>query len=203
MNTRNFTTCQLPNQKGVSANSRLPITTQIEKQWCITQFSRDNTTGFVQFNTGFYWFVTVNNLNEPLRHLKYISDENESIRYAVSSEFKPKRDDGHLRGPYKPKPIPLIPPPKDNNRPNNNNKNNRPNDNNIPTSTTTSNTLTTTIPSTSTTSILTTRTKSTTTFTFPDIPSHTTIDDASTTTTTTTTIPSKTTTNTNTITIYS
>ena len=136
-----FTTCQLPNQTGVSANSRLPITTvfenisdpvnspvlrnfnvvydqihtiecsdydseqticfrwQIEKQWCITQFSRDNTTGFVQFNTGFYWFVTVNNLNEPLRHLKYMSDENESTRYAVGSEFKPERDDGHLRGP--------------------------------------------------------------------------------------------------------
>ncbi|CAG8818264.1 31378_t:CDS:2, partial [Gigaspora margarita] len=136
-----FTTWQLPNLKGVSANSRLPITTvfenisdpvnspvlrnfnvvydqihtiecsdydseqticfrwQIEKQWCITQFSRDNTTGFVQFNTGFYWFVTVNNLNEPLRHLKYMSDENESTRYAVGSEFKPERDDGHLRGP--------------------------------------------------------------------------------------------------------
>ena len=28
-----------------------------------------------------------------------MSDENESTRYAVGSEFKPERDDGHLRGP--------------------------------------------------------------------------------------------------------
>ncbi|KAF0388279.1 hypothetical protein F8M41_011068 [Gigaspora margarita] len=215
-----FTTCQSPNQIGVSANSRLPITSvfenisdpvnspilqnfnQIEKQWCITQFSQNNTTGFIQFNTGFYWFVTVNNLNKPLRHLKYMSNENESTRYAVGPKFKPESDND------KPKPTPPIPPSEDNNKPNNNNENNRPNDNNnnnnTPTPTTTSNTPTTTILSTSTTSIPTTRTESTTTtFTFPDIPSYTTIDDiftttTPTTTTTTTTIPSKTTTNTNT-----
>ena len=28
-----------------------------------------------------------------------MSDENESTRYAVGSEFKPERDDGYLRGP--------------------------------------------------------------------------------------------------------
>ncbi|CAG8838886.1 40655_t:CDS:2, partial [Gigaspora margarita] len=188
-----FTTCQLPNQTGVLANSRLPITTVFENisdpvnSPVLRNFNivydqihtiEYNTTGFVQFNTGFYWFVTVNNLNEPLRHLKYMSDENKSTRYAVGSEFKPERD---LRGLFrdlgeeirdlkrklvedreerdnkrnknnsdKPKPKLPIPPPEDNNRPNNNNKNNRPNDNNTPTSTT-SNTPTTTIPSTSTT----------------------------------------------------
>ncbi|KAF0370531.1 hypothetical protein F8M41_013231 [Gigaspora margarita] len=144
-----FTTCQLPNQTGVSANSRLPITTVFEN--------------------------IINNLNEPLRHLKYISDENESTRYAVGSEFKPERDDGHLREPCAiilesiqsfrwidlnvnnaqairdlgeeirdlKRKLDENREERDNKRPNDNNNNN-----NTPTSTTTSNTPTTTIPST-------------------------------------------------------
>ncbi|KAF0524909.1 hypothetical protein F8M41_014861 [Gigaspora margarita] len=161
-----------------------------------------------------------------------MSNENENTRYAVGSEFKPERDNGHLRGPCTiilesiqlfrwidlnvnnaqairdlGEEIRDLKRKLVENREERDNK--RPNDNNnnnnTPTPTTTSNTPTTTIPSTSTTSIPTTRTKSTTTFTFPDIPSHTTIDDTSTstTTTTTTTILSKTTTNTNTITTNS
>ncbi|KAF0559872.1 hypothetical protein F8M41_004386 [Gigaspora margarita] len=171
-----FTTCQLP----IKQEFQQIVDYQLQQ--------------FVQFNTGFYWFVTVNNFNKHLRRLKYISNENKSTRYAVGPEFKPERYN-------------------DNNIPNNDDKNNRPNDNNnnnnTPTSTTTSNTPTTTIPSTLTTSIPTTRTESTITiFTFPDIPSYSTIDDTSTTTTptkttTTTTILSKTTTNTNTITTNS
>ncbi|KAF0537618.1 hypothetical protein F8M41_008382 [Gigaspora margarita] len=150
-----------------------------------------------------------------------MSDENESTRYVVSSEFKPEKDDGHLRGPCivilesiqlfrwidlninnaqairdLEEEIRDLKRKLVEDREERDNK--RPNDNNIPTS----NTPTTTIPSTSTNSI---PTKTTTTFTFPDISSHTTIDDTftSTTTTTTTTILSKTTTNTNTITTNS
>ncbi|CAG8684362.1 40790_t:CDS:2 [Gigaspora margarita] len=63
-----FTTCQLPNQTGVLANSRLPITTVFEN---ISDPVNNNTTRFIQFNIGFY----------------------------VGPEFKPERDDGHLRGP--------------------------------------------------------------------------------------------------------
>ncbi|CAG8754621.1 11363_t:CDS:2, partial [Gigaspora margarita] len=149
----------------------------------------------------FYWFVTVNNLNEPLRHLKYISDKNESTRYAVGSEFKPEKNDGHLRGPCTIilESIQLFrwidlninnaqairdleEEIRDLKRKLVEDREERDNK-----------------------SIPTTKTKSTTTFTFSDIPSHTTIDDISisTITTTTTTILSKTTTNTNTITTNS
>ncbi|CAG8853296.1 1990_t:CDS:2, partial [Gigaspora margarita] len=127
---------------------------QIEKQWCITQFSQDNTTGFVQFNTGFYWFVTVNNINEPLRHLKYMSDEMKVpdmqwIDLNVNNA-QAIRDLGEEIRDLKRKLVEDRE-ERDNKRPNNNNENNRPNDNNTPIPTTTSNTPTTTIPSTSTT----------------------------------------------------
>ncbi|KAF0521502.1 hypothetical protein F8M41_015785 [Gigaspora margarita] len=147
-----FTTCQLSNQTGVSANSRLPITTVFK------------------------------NISDPvnspvLQNFNIVYNQIHTIKcsdyefYNIKTNFlrnKNKLD--------KPKPILPISPPEDNNRPNNNDENNRPNDNNnnnnTSTSTTTSNTLITTIPSTSTTNISTTRTKSTTTFTFSDIPSH-------------------------------
>ncbi|KAF0428743.1 hypothetical protein F8M41_005824 [Gigaspora margarita] len=162
----------------------------------------------------FLKIIQLDSFNLIQNFIGLLSDENKSTRYAIDLnvnnvqairdlgeeirdlkrklvEDREERDNKRSKNNSdKPKPIPPIPSLEDNNRPNNNNENNRPNDNNdnnnTPTPTTTSNTPTTTILSNSTTSIPTTRTKSTTTFTFLDIPFYTTIDDTSTTTTTTT-----------------
>ncbi|CAG8854040.1 44489_t:CDS:2, partial [Gigaspora margarita] len=90
----------------VSANSRLPITTVFENI-----SNSVNSPVLQNFNIVYDQIYTIecsdydskqtilNNLNEPLRHLKYISNENKSTRYAVGSEFKPEKDNGHLREP--------------------------------------------------------------------------------------------------------
>ncbi|CAG8561987.1 25681_t:CDS:2 [Racocetra persica] len=118
---------------------------RIEKQLYITQQSNIQGSAFVQFNTGFFWFITVSDINESLRYLKYISDTDETSRYNLGAAFAPSRKDGHLRRPYNQNPT-LIPPPEDDN-------NRQLPTTTINTPTTTINIPTTTINTLSTTSI--------------------------------------------------
>ncbi|CAG8805501.1 9682_t:CDS:2, partial [Racocetra persica] len=92
------------------------FTWPIEKQWYITQSSNIHETEFVQFNTGFFWFITVVDINESSRYLKYLSDREEESRYNLGSAFASSHVDGHLKGPYKTNPTPIPPPEDDNNR---------------------------------------------------------------------------------------
>jgi hypothetical protein len=71
---------------------------KIEKQWCITRANTGDGNSFVQFNTGYFWFITVNNLNEPLRYLNYMNEADETKRYPIGSEFAPESDT-YLQGP--------------------------------------------------------------------------------------------------------
>ncbi|CAG8722482.1 5963_t:CDS:1, partial [Dentiscutata heterogama] len=70
---------------------------KIEKQWCIAYLS-NNVPVFVQFNTGFFWFILAINIFEPLRYLKYISDEDKLSCYNIEIIFGPSRDKGFFRG---------------------------------------------------------------------------------------------------------
>ncbi|CAG8483021.1 9517_t:CDS:2 [Racocetra fulgida] len=77
----------------------LCFTWKIEKQWCLIRTSNIQGNQFIQFNTGFFWFVTALDINESLRYLKFISDKNERTRYNVGTMFAPSHDDGYMRGP--------------------------------------------------------------------------------------------------------
>lgn len=69
----------------------------IDKNWCINNTGNDRDR-FVQFQVGFYWFVMVNDLDDPLRYLKYANDTREDTRHLVGMSFNPSKP-AHLRGP--------------------------------------------------------------------------------------------------------
>jgi hypothetical protein len=71
---------------------------KIEKQWCITHANDQEENSFVQFNTGYFWFISVNNLSEPLRYLTYMNETNENTRYPVGFQFASEADI-YFRGP--------------------------------------------------------------------------------------------------------
>ncbi|CAG8740130.1 30979_t:CDS:2, partial [Racocetra persica] len=104
------TTCELPlSQAVVPDNSRLLVenvfedindlinSLKIEKQWCLTYTNNAQRNAFVQFNTGFFWFITALDINESLRHLKYMSDEDERFRYNLGAAFAPSHTDAITR----------------------------------------------------------------------------------------------------------
>ncbi|CAG8789376.1 21237_t:CDS:2 [Racocetra persica] len=47
----------------------------------------------------FFWFITVLDINELLRYLKYISNKDERSRYNLGAAFAPSHTDSHLREP--------------------------------------------------------------------------------------------------------
>jgi hypothetical protein len=65
---------------------------KIEKQWCITRENNVAGNTFVQFNTGYFWYISVNNLSEPLRFLNYMNETSEQSRYPIGNEFAPEPD---------------------------------------------------------------------------------------------------------------
>jgi hypothetical protein len=71
---------------------------KIEKQWCITRSNADLPNVFVQFNTGYFWLITANNLNESLRYLTYMNEADETKRYPIGTEYAPEADT-YLQGP--------------------------------------------------------------------------------------------------------
>ncbi|CAG8792564.1 13724_t:CDS:2, partial [Racocetra persica] len=71
----------------------------IEKQWCITRISNVDGNAFVQFNTEFFWFITVLDINKSLRYLKYITDQDKESRYNLGTTFAPGQKEEFLREP--------------------------------------------------------------------------------------------------------
>ncbi|CAG8824815.1 19061_t:CDS:1, partial [Dentiscutata erythropus] len=79
----------------------LCFTWKIEKQWCISRASTTTGNQFIQFNTGYYWFISVNDINESLHIVKYMNNANEKSHYNIGSQFAPSQKDRFLRGPAK------------------------------------------------------------------------------------------------------
>ncbi|CAG8821932.1 28364_t:CDS:2, partial [Dentiscutata erythropus] len=113
-----FTSCQLPISQVIEQNnSTLPanivfedlnnlVNSPINKTFKVVYNKIETITSstttrnqVIQFNTGYYWFINVNDINESLRIVKYINDADEKSRYNIGSQFAPSQRDGFLRGP--------------------------------------------------------------------------------------------------------
>ncbi|CAG8695369.1 35738_t:CDS:2, partial [Racocetra persica] len=99
----------------------LQVETSCELPISQAQVPNNNRNVFVQFNTGFFWFITALDINESLRYLKYMFNLDERSRYNLDTVFAPGhkaiylKDLIQLNNTDKPNLIP-IPPPKDNDR---------------------------------------------------------------------------------------